>query len=158
MTHNPGASHTLTVGERGRVVIPADLRHALGLEAGSVLVAHLEPDGRLVLEDRRSLVRRLRGSWGPMPEGRSAVDELLAERRAEAALEEAKAGGDPNAIEAAHEALSRTGELQLLSAPYSSTGSPPTGGRAEDREGFSQMIPTTRPARRRASRPAKRDG
>jgi AbrB family looped-hinge helix DNA binding protein len=82
--------YRLVVEERGRVVIPAELRRALGIEAGAELVAHVEPPGRIVLEDRRGLLARLRGSWGKAPAG-SAVEELLAERRAAAAQEEAEA-------------------------------------------------------------------
>lgn len=109
MAHDSTTSHTLTVGERGRLVIPAELRRALGIGPGSTLLARVEDGARLVLEDRRSVARRLRGSWGPMPDGRSAVDELLAERRAEAALEEAELSGDGAAIAAARESLSRAG-------------------------------------------------
>ncbi len=89
-----GDAYRLVVEERGRVVIPAELRRSLGIAAGAELVAHVEPPGRIVLEDRRALVARLRGSWGKAPGG-SAVEELLAERRAEAAREEAEAAGRP---------------------------------------------------------------
>jgi antitoxin PrlF len=99
----------LKVGERGRLVIPAELRHALGLDEGAQLVAYVE-DERLVLEERRALIRRVRGSWGPMPEGRSAVTELLEERRAEAELEDATVAGDAAAIDKARALLSRVGE------------------------------------------------
>jgi AbrB family looped-hinge helix DNA binding protein len=109
MAHEPEVSHTLTVGERGRVVIPAELRRALGIGPGSTLVAHLEDGNRLVLEDRRAIAERLRGSWGPMPAGRSAVDELLEERGAEAALEDAKLSGNSQKIDTARQRLAVTG-------------------------------------------------
>jgi bifunctional DNA-binding transcriptional regulator/antitoxin component of YhaV-PrlF toxin-antitoxin module len=91
------------------VVIPAALRRALGIGPGSTLVAHLEDGNRLVLEDRRAISGRLRGSWGPMPAGRSAVDELLEERRAEAALEDATLSGNPEKIATARQRLAATG-------------------------------------------------
>jgi AbrB family looped-hinge helix DNA binding protein len=106
MTHELETSHVLTVGERGRLVIPAELRRALGIEPGSTLIARVDDGGRLVLEDRRAVARRLRGSWGPMPGGRSAVDELLDERRAEAALEDAELLGKPKEIAVARKRLS----------------------------------------------------
>jgi AbrB family looped-hinge helix DNA binding protein len=116
MDHESKSSHVLTVGERGRLVIPAELRRALGIGPGSMLIARVEDGGRLVLEDRRAVARRLRGSWGPMPGGRSAVDELLVERRAEAALEDAKLSGDPEEIAAGRERLSAVADRHLSPA------------------------------------------
>jgi hypothetical protein len=44
-----------------------------------------------------------------MPAGRSAVDELLEERRAEAALEDATLSGNPKKIAIARHRLAATG-------------------------------------------------
>jgi AbrB family looped-hinge helix DNA binding protein len=104
------------MGPQGRVVIPADMRRALGLTEGSVLTAVVEGEGRLVLEDRRALVARLRGSWAA-DDGRSMVDELLEDRRAEAALEHAEVAGDEAAMAAARENLSRAAERHLARPP-----------------------------------------
>jgi bifunctional DNA-binding transcriptional regulator/antitoxin component of YhaV-PrlF toxin-antitoxin module len=75
------------------VTIPAQMRAELGLVPGSKVVAYVE-DGRLVIEDRAHLLARIqnqviqaaaeRGHTG------SAVDELLADRRAEAAREDGR--------------------------------------------------------------------
>ena len=75
------------------MTIPAPLRQQLGLVPGSRAVAYVD-DGRLVIEDRRHLLTRLqddiaRRAGAAGAEGGSAVDELLAERRAEAAAESA---------------------------------------------------------------------
>jgi AbrB family looped-hinge helix DNA binding protein len=76
------------VGPQGRVVIPARLREALRLNPGEVLVAHVD-DGRLVLERREAVLGRLRAAFAAaVPRTVSVVDELIAERRDEAAREE----------------------------------------------------------------------
>ena len=86
MARSPGNA-TLIIGPQGRVVIPADLRRHLGFEPGEAVVARVE-DGRLVLERREHILRRLRDEVrGSMPEGASAVDALVAERREEARRE-----------------------------------------------------------------------
>lgn len=117
--HDEQMSHTLAVGERGRVVIPAELRKALGIGPGSTLIAHLEDGRRLVLEDRQALVAEMRGAWrrpalevplNASIEARARLTaELLAERRAEAELEDAKVSGDKGAIARARR---RLGEIK----------------------------------------------
>jgi AbrB family looped-hinge helix DNA binding protein len=77
----------VTVGAQGRVVVPALLRRRLGIQAGDVLVASAE-DGRLVLERRATILARLRKQFDVVPAGVSLADELIAERRREAARED----------------------------------------------------------------------
>ena len=74
---------TVVLGQQGRVVIPADVRAALGLQPGEALHLRVE-DERLVLERPSRATARLRGLARSVT-GRSLVDELLAERLAEAA-------------------------------------------------------------------------
>ena len=71
------------------MTIPAPLRQQLGLVPGSRAVAYID-DGRLVIEDRRHLLARLQDEVARRAAGAgdSAVDELLAERRVEAAAED----------------------------------------------------------------------
>jgi len=77
---------TLVLGQQGRLVIPAEVRAALGLAPGDRL--HLQVTGaRMVLERPQDAVNELRGLASSVPETRSLVDELLAERRAAAAAE-----------------------------------------------------------------------
>ena len=79
----PMAPHSeIHLGPQGRVVIPAPLRRRLGFEEGDKLVARLE-DGRLILEKREAIIRRLKERFGCLPAGRSLAGELLAERRKE---------------------------------------------------------------------------
>jgi AbrB family looped-hinge helix DNA binding protein len=77
----------LLVNDQGRVTIPAPLRQELGLRPGSRVVAYVE-NGRLVLEDRDHLLARVQDEVARANKGStSAVDELIADRRAEAARE-----------------------------------------------------------------------
>jgi antitoxin PrlF len=77
---------TLTMGQQGRLVIPAEVRAALGLTPGDRL--HLHVSGpRLVLERQQDAIAELRGLGATLPKARSLVDELLAERRIAAAGE-----------------------------------------------------------------------
>ena len=76
------------------MTIPAPLRQQLGLVPGSRAVAYID-DGRLVIEDRRHLLARLQDEVARQAESAGAgtggvVDELLAERRADAAAERAE--------------------------------------------------------------------
>ena len=75
------------VGAQGRVVIPAALRKALRLKRGDRLVARKVGES-LVLERREALERRLQERFAHIPPDVSPVDELIAERRAEADREE----------------------------------------------------------------------
>ncbi|HEX4729440.1 MAG TPA: AbrB/MazE/SpoVT family DNA-binding domain-containing protein [Jatrophihabitans sp.] len=77
---------TVLLGKQGRLVIPAEVRTALGLVPGDRL--HLQLSGsRLVLERPQDAVAELRQLGAGLPTGRSLVDELLAERRLAATIE-----------------------------------------------------------------------
>jgi AbrB family looped-hinge helix DNA binding protein len=77
---------TLVLGQQGRLVIPAEVRAALGLVPGDRLHLHLAGT-RLVLERRQDAVAELRQLAAAVPKGRSLVDELLADRRQAATAE-----------------------------------------------------------------------
>ncbi len=74
----------LKVGPGGRVLIPADLRAALGVVEGDTLLATFE-NGELRLMSTATAVERAQAMVRSYlkPSGRSLVDELIAERRAE---------------------------------------------------------------------------
>ena len=76
---------TVVLGVQGRLVVPAEARKELGLAAGDELVLHTEA-GRLVLERREDAAKRLRGLYASAAT-RGVVDELLEDRRREAARE-----------------------------------------------------------------------
>jgi AbrB family looped-hinge helix DNA binding protein len=72
----------VSVGPKGRVVIPAGIRRELGIKEGSELVALVEGQA-VVLVPRSAIKSRLRSIFAGV--GESLRDELIAERRAEAA-------------------------------------------------------------------------
>lgn len=75
------------LGANGRIVVPAEVREALGLSEGDRLLLRATPEGLELLTPRmalRSVQRRLAKHRKP---GRSIVDEFIAEKRAEAERE-----------------------------------------------------------------------
>lgn len=69
------------VGEKGRVVIPAAMREALGMGIGDALDLRVE-DGELRISTMRSRLRRAQESIRQyIPEGVLLSEELSAERR-----------------------------------------------------------------------------
>jgi AbrB family looped-hinge helix DNA binding protein len=75
------------IGTQGRIVLPREIRDELGAEEGATYVARVE-DGALILESRASILARMQDRWREAaPPEVSLVDELIAERRAEAARE-----------------------------------------------------------------------
>ncbi len=77
-------THTVVVGDRGRIVVPAEVRDNAGLTEGTALVLLTTPGG-LVLLTREQLLARVRGEL----EGLDLVAELLADRRLTAKQEDA---------------------------------------------------------------------
>lgn len=69
---------TVRVDERGRVVLPADMRRRLEMRPGDDLVVTEEPGGTLRLQSRRSAAHALIGLAGALEH--SAVDELRDDR------------------------------------------------------------------------------
>ena len=78
----------VTVGDRGRLVLPSSVRAALGLTPGTRMLLSTEEDGSLRLRPYRAVADQNRGLFADLSERGSLVDELLAERRAEAQREE----------------------------------------------------------------------
>ncbi len=97
------------VGPHGRIVIPAEFRRVLNMEPGATLVAYVADGNRLVLEDHRAHVARLRGAWRHLvPTGRDPLAELEAERAGEGHLEDAELAGDETATIAARQEIARS--------------------------------------------------
>jgi bifunctional DNA-binding transcriptional regulator/antitoxin component of YhaV-PrlF toxin-antitoxin module len=80
-------SNTVKMNQQGRVSIPAQFRHALGITPDTDLVSYVE-NGRVVFEARDHLMRRIQQEAIKARTGAgSVVDELIADRRTEAARE-----------------------------------------------------------------------
>jgi AbrB family looped-hinge helix DNA binding protein len=74
------------MGEGGRLVIPAEFRRELGLTPGAVVVISETGDGDLRISTPAAGLRRARALVSRYVQpGDSLTDELLAERRHEAA-------------------------------------------------------------------------
>ncbi len=77
-------TYSVTVGPKGRLVIPADLRRELGIVEGTRLAAMVEGDA-VVLLPRSAVKARLRAMFAGVRS--SMAQELIEERRAAAAEE-----------------------------------------------------------------------
>nr|WP_213980204.1 AbrB/MazE/SpoVT family DNA-binding domain-containing protein [Sphingomonas sp. dw_22] len=74
----------------GKIVIPAELRRELDIKDGDSLVIERDDQGNLVLKTYAQVVREVQAAFRAMvgPYEGSLVDELIAERRREAAMED----------------------------------------------------------------------
>ena len=71
----------------GRLILPAEFRRQLDLKDGDRVTIEMVDD-QLKISSQMAAVRRLQAKIAQyVPEGVSLVDELIAERRAEAARE-----------------------------------------------------------------------
>lgn len=77
-------AYAVTMGDRGRLVVPSDLRERARLHAGTPLLL-VETEAGLVLLTREQAKARVSADLA----GRDLVDELLADRRRAAADEDA---------------------------------------------------------------------
>ena len=73
------------LGEGGRLVIPAEYRKALGLQPGDEVILVLEEGEVRLLTPQRAVQRAQALVRHYIPEGRDLAEELLRERRDEAA-------------------------------------------------------------------------
>jgi AbrB family looped-hinge helix DNA binding protein len=89
LSHMDRTSGTARLDDRGRLVVPADFRHRIGLRPGDEVRMTVEADGVLRVESRRAAAHALIGLAGVSPQ---SAGELLREDRAlQAAAEEADA-------------------------------------------------------------------
>ena len=81
MWYTGSMSHVVEMGDRGRLVIPAQARKELGLKKGSRVVLTIEGPGVLKLTTNRQAAASCLGLLQELAAGRSLADELIAERR-----------------------------------------------------------------------------
>jgi len=82
---------TLNVDNQGRVMLPAWWRKRERVDASTELCVAVTEEGALVVETREQGLRRARALLRKyIPEGVNLSDELIAERRTEAARESGK--------------------------------------------------------------------
>lgn len=81
------ASYRVQIGDRGRMVLPAEVRKRLKLGPGDEVLVTEQSDGSLRLLSAQQVVRETRGLYRVRSGKRSLVDELIADRRAEARRE-----------------------------------------------------------------------
>ena len=77
-------THSVVVGDRGRIVVPAEVRERSGLTAGTPMILLETPEG-LVLLTRKQLRARVRDELM----GLDLVGELLTGRREASGREDA---------------------------------------------------------------------
>jgi AbrB family looped-hinge helix DNA binding protein len=75
------------MGQSGRVVIPGEYRRRLGLRSGDEIIMHLDEEGLHLYTPAQAVARAQALVRRYVPEGRSLSDELISERREEAARE-----------------------------------------------------------------------
>jgi AbrB family looped-hinge helix DNA binding protein len=75
------------LNDEGRLVIPAACRKKLGMTAGQEVLLKVHNDGLLVYTQEQAIKRLQDWVARRVPPGVSLVDELITERRAEAAKE-----------------------------------------------------------------------
>ena len=90
-SYEPKQQVKAKLDKAGRVVIPAAFRTALGVKPGEYLILRIE-DGELRAWTFEYAVKKSQETMRKhVPPGVSLVDELIAERRREAAMEDAGA-------------------------------------------------------------------
>jgi AbrB family looped-hinge helix DNA binding protein len=78
-----GGTYSVVMGDRGRLVVPAELRERMHLSAGAPLLLLETPHG-VILATRDQVKQLVRNKL----QGPSLVEDLLAERRRLAAAED----------------------------------------------------------------------
>jgi AbrB family looped-hinge helix DNA binding protein len=82
---------TVQVGERGRFVLPAEVRRSIGVDTGDFLVLELDTEkATLHLRRAKDVANDGRGLFSDLSPGTDLASQLIEDRRAEAAREDAQ--------------------------------------------------------------------
>jgi bifunctional DNA-binding transcriptional regulator/antitoxin component of YhaV-PrlF toxin-antitoxin module len=71
----------IRLGKRGRLALPVEIRRRWNVRKGDHLLLNVEADGSVHMISARLAVRETRGLYRARADGRSLVDELIADRR-----------------------------------------------------------------------------
>ena len=84
------AVYSVTMADRGRLVLPAAVREHLKIQEGDRLALTVEQDGTITLKTRDVVVDGLPGMFKHLPArpGQLASERLIAERRRQARMED----------------------------------------------------------------------
>jgi AbrB family looped-hinge helix DNA binding protein len=86
--------YRLRVGEKGRTVLPAELRDRANIREGDTLLARLD-GGYVILESRAGIKARIRTAAAEATTDGRVVDRFLQDRRREAEADDSRlARGD----------------------------------------------------------------
>ena len=80
-------SYNLLLEDEGRLTLPSEVRQELDVKPGDRLILCLTEDGNFQLLNARKQVRKIRGFLKDIDSDRCLADELIQERREEAARE-----------------------------------------------------------------------
>lgn len=84
----PGVYH-VTVDERGRVMLPAEIRERLKIRDGDRVAVSIEDDGSVSITTRKVALDQLQGMFKHLaPKDHFASDDIIAERRREARMDD----------------------------------------------------------------------
>jgi AbrB family looped-hinge helix DNA binding protein len=86
--YQPPERQKVEVGAGGRLVIPASMRAALGIQPGDKVIVQRDGNELRIYTFKEALRRAQAIVRSVIPEGVSLVDELIADRRREASDEE----------------------------------------------------------------------
>jgi len=79
--------YALKVEQSGRILLPAELRKKLGISPGGHVIVSVVNDTVALVGNRAAALRKIQEELRPYRTKQSVVDELLAERCAEAETE-----------------------------------------------------------------------
>ncbi len=71
-------AHVVQIGDRGRLVLPAELRKQMGVQAGDLVLLVPEPDGSVRLVRAQSVLDEAMGLYR---HGQGTVDDFLRDRK-----------------------------------------------------------------------------
>jgi AbrB family looped-hinge helix DNA binding protein len=82
--------HSFYLGQKGRILLPSEIRKKLQLKEGDRLIATVSDDGAITMTPAKILVAKNIGCMNPDGKPSHAVEDLLRQRREDAEMEKRK--------------------------------------------------------------------